>query len=380
MRVLHVVPLLNLDLGGTSQVIPEIANGLARHGVEVEIATMGSENQPDDYLTGARHGNLSSLSTWLWNNVENYDLVHLHAVFSPSISIASRIARRKKIPFVITPHGMLEPWGLTHKAWKKRPYLRFVERATLNAAAGIHALTLNEVEQLRDLKITAPAFIVPNGIHIENFGKLPPTEIFTNLYPQLTGKKILLFMGRIDYKKGLDFLVSAFAKLHREGQANDWCLVVAGPDLVGYRSVIENLVRAENIEPHVVFTGMLAGEVKLAALNAAHLFALPSRSEGFSIAVLEAMAAKLPVVISEACNFPEVAQANAGVVIQSGVDGLSDALGGLFESHESLSSMGERGHQFVSENFTWAAATAKLKSVYADIVANRRIAHTLMTR
>ncbi len=374
MRVLHVVPLLNLNLGGVSQVIPELADGLTKQGVVVEIATMGSENQSKDYLTNARHGNLSSLTKWLWRNVETFDLVHLHAVFSPSISVAGRIARFKKVPYVITPHGMLDSWSLAYKSWKKTPYLKFVERATLDNAAGIHALTAEEKGQIFGLDLRAPVFIIPNGIHVKEFTDLPSAETFTDCYPATKNKKLLLFMGRIDHKKGLDYLISAYAKLRSEGHGADWGVVVAGPDLVGYRAQIENLVRTEKVESAVTFTGMLSGEMKLAALAAAHLFVLPSRSEGFSIAVLEAMAAKCPVIITEACNFPEVGKAEAGIIIKNDADQLSSALAGLFSNSSELRRMGENGCRLVNEKFTWSRSTADLKNVYADILAGRQVA------
>lgn len=391
MRVLHVVPSLDRAQGGPSKVVPELAAALVKQGLSVDIATTtggDEEGIEAEIRVGAcervmpvhgfrrqRSGSYAfswQLREWLRRNVADYDVVHVNGAFSYPPLAASRIARRMKKPYVISPHGMLDVWALRHKAWKKAPYMKLVERQTLTNAAALHALAANEKSSFDALRLNAPAFILPNGIDVEEFAALPAREVFEARCPEVRGKKIVLFLGRIDYKKGLDFLIKAYAQVVRAAAQNSSCLVLAGPDLVGYRATIEELIRAEGIGGDVVFAGMLSGEVKLAALDAADVFVLPSRSEGFSVAVLESLAAGCPVIITEACNFPQVTKAGVGKVIPAGVEPLQQALAEMLSDDQRRLAMGARAKKFVKEEYDWATIAARMCGVYEDILRGHR--------
>lgn len=391
MKVLHVVPSVDPIYGGPSQVVPAITRALVTSGLEVDILTMqlNQNGEAQAGITSAtnsfgvtthsipRSGRGSyaysfMLARWLWHNTHRYDLLHLHTIFAFPTLAASRIARYKRRPYVISPHGMLEPWCLAYKSWKKQPYLRLIEQTTLAQSAALQALTAEEHGNLLALGISASAFILPNGINIKEFDVLPARSEFESVFPQVRGKKILFFMGRIDPKKGLDLLVKAMAQLLRQHSAKDFCLVIAGPDLIGHKSQIERLINDESLSAQVIWTGMLTGRLKLAALNAADVFVLPSRSEGFSVAVLEAMAARCPVVITEATNFSEVSSERAGFVIDTDVEQLSDALTKLLNDESLRRTMGENGHQLVSKLYDWSAIASALKDVYDGVVTRQQ--------
>ncbi|MCP9493192.1 MAG: glycosyltransferase [Pyrinomonadaceae bacterium MAG19_C2-C3] len=390
MRVLHVVPSLNLELGGPSRVVPELTRALAAHDVTTEILTTTCEPGNSANITttctdgvtthGVHVGQYSSfifslaLTKWLWHNAPAYDVLHLHTVFAYPTLIASRIARRLNRPYIVAPHGMLEPWCLSYKAWKKRPYMRLVERRTLGRASSVQALSADEERNIKVLDISRlRTFVLPNGINADDFTVLPEREIFEQAFPQVRGKRIVLFMGRIDPKKGVDLLVRAFARVRQANPAQGTCLVIAGPDLIGYQATIENLVRDAGLQEHVVFTGMLDGELKLAALGSANVFALPSHSEGFSMAILEAMAAGCAVIISEACNFSEVGTAGAGLVIKTNVEDLTHALTRLLADDASRGEMGERGRTLVVESYDWMIIAEKLKTIYGQVISGEAV-------
>lgn len=377
--------------GGPTKTMLGLAPALLKENVSVDIATTndnGAELLQVPLGVAVNHEEVKiyhfpkqdkgsfvfswPLTEWLWQHQRNYDLVHVHSVFSYPTLAASRIARRLNQPYIITPHGMAEPWCLSYKAWKKKPYLRLIEHRTLSRSAALHALVVEEGRNLRALKLRAPTFVLPNGVTPEEFRVLHPRQSFESVYPETRGKRIVLFMGRIDPKKGLDLLIEAFAATLRNESMEDLHLVIAGPDLLGYRATVEKLIKEQNIQHRVTFTGMLSGEIKLAALQAAELFVLPSRSEGFSIAILEALAAGSPVIITRACNFPQVAEARAGKVIPTDAGHLTQALSELLQNEEMRREMGVRGRQLIHEKYNWPVIAAQMSEVYEDILQRRQ--------
>jgi glycosyltransferase involved in cell wall biosynthesis len=393
VRVLHVIPSLAPIYGGPSQLLPRLVRKLSQKGLTVDVAStdangaeslqvpLGQPVEADGLRAYYFHRHWPSwystswpLARWLWREGRNYHLFHITAVFSFPTLAAARIASRLGVPYIVSPQGMLEPWALRYKAWKKGPYFAAVERSSLQRAAGLQALTPNEARQLRNLGLRAPTFVAPNGVDLEEFHELPSRDVFTALYPEVWDRAIVLFMGRLDPKKGLDLLVSAFARMLRTRHPKDVCLVVAGPDLIGYRPALERLIEREQLHEHVVFTGILSGERKRAALAAADVFVLPSRSEGLSVAVLEAMAARCPVIVSRACNMPDVEERGAGVVVgDEDVTALANALAALVGDAGLRCAMGERGSTVVRERFSWSSVATQMAEVYEDIVTGRQV-------
>jgi len=244
----------------------------------------------------------------------------------------------------------LEPWCLNYKALKKRIYAALIQRRILNKAAAIHTITQEEVEHIKAFGVDSPIFTIPNGIDLEEFSELPPREEIEKLYPELQDKKVVLFLGRIHPKKGLDLLARAFGKIARERK--DVHLIIVGPDERGYRSEVERLLVSEGVVEKVTFTGMLTGREKLAALSRADICVIPSYSEVRSIVALEAIICRLPVIITRQCHFPEVAEARAGIVIDSDSAQLAEAMVKLLDNTKLREEMGNNGRRLVMKRFT----------------------------
>lgn len=285
------------------------------------------------------------------------DVLHLHGVWEPVAFAAARAARALGVPYAVAPHGMLDPWSLAQKRWKKRLALALGWRGVLNRAAFLHALNADEADLLGPLRLTAPVEVIPNGVFLEEIEPLPPAEEFGAPRPYV------LFLSRLHMKKGLDVLADAFARLAKVRP--DVSLVVAGPD-GGARADFERRVAAAGVSDRVRLTGPLAGRTKWAALAGAAAFCLPSRQEGFSMAILEALAARVPAVVTDACHFPEVASAGAGRVVA--LDAAAVARG-LAEALDPAAgrAMGAAGRELVEGRFTWAQAAARSLEAYARI-------------
>ncbi|MEO1134667.1 MAG: glycosyltransferase, partial [Cyanobacteria bacterium J06639_1] len=225
MKVLFVTPSLGPVYGGPTKAVLELVQGLTRAGVAVDIVTTTANGRDDlDVPTQAwvdmdgyrvtyfprwkwRDYTLSwSLTQWLFRRVREYDLVHVHSVFAYPVLPAHWASQRDRVPTIRTPHGMLEPWALSYKAWKKRYYYQLLEKPLLDRARAIHALADPEASNIKALDVRSPIVVIPNGIHRPEFEVLPDPEGFFERFPAARHKTLLLFLGRIDPKKGLDIL------------------------------------------------------------------------------------------------------------------------------------------------------------------------------
>ncbi|HEV3109593.1 MAG TPA: glycosyltransferase [Candidatus Binataceae bacterium] len=193
------------------------------------------------------------------------------------------------------------------------------------------------------------------------------------MWPEAAGRKVILFFGRLNFKKGLDILTRAFGQLARKRE--DIVLVIAGPDTEGYGAKVRGWLEDEGVRNRTIFTGMLTGARKNAVLAGATVFVLPSYSENFGIAVVEAMAAGQPVVISRHVNIcREVADAEAGLVVDTDPDKVAQAMETLLDDPALAQRMGRNGKSLVRDRFTWNSAGPKLMELYMRVVSQARAA------
>ncbi len=390
MKILIVSPYLGCNYGGTSKSIIEQFQTLGKlDNITLDLVTTNANvyeklNIPINiwliekfyrvqyFHCWNRHDFIisPSLVNWLFKHIADYDLVHTNTVFAPLISLTNWICRFYKIPYIITPHGMLEPWALSYKAWKKQFYYNLIEKPALQKAKTIHVLTNNEANSIKSLGFENTV-VIPNGIHRQEFEILPDANIFYQQFPTTLNKSLILFLSRIDPKKGLDLLATAFTKVHH--QFPDTHLVIAGLDSIDFLPVVKRYFAQAGCLDNVTFTGMLTGSLKLAALAAASCYVLPSYSEGFSMSVLEGMASGLPCVITTGCNFPEAANNNIAHVVNVNANAIADALIQCFSQPQAAVAMGTRARTFVFQNYTWESSAQGLIQVYKRIINNKSL-------
>jgi glycosyltransferase involved in cell wall biosynthesis len=289
------------------------------------------------------------------------DFAHLHGVWSPVIPAVAAVARRLGVPYALVPHGQLDPWSLAQRRLKKRLALLLWFRRPIARATFLHMLNRDEERLAAPLRLPAPAEIIPNGVFLEEIDPLPPRGTFRAAQPAVGPHPYVLFLSRLHHKKGLDHLADAFALL--APRRRDVHLVVAGPD-DGARAPFEAQVAAAGLAERVHVVGPLYGRDKLAAMVDASCFCLPSRQEGFSIAITEAMACGLPVVISDACHFPEVAECGAGAVVPLDPAAVAAALERLLEDPAAATRRGRAARELVASRFTWPRIAALTIDLY----------------
>ncbi len=378
MRVVHVVESLSPAWGGVSRAVAGMSAAMVRHGLEVEVITTAWKDNGQLWPEGAvvnafRPGPLAwwgfarDMGAAIRRATALADIVHLHGLWHYPQVAASRAALRVQRPYLVSPHGMLDGWALGYKRSRKHLYASLVEWRTLRRAAAIHAVSESEATSVRRLHLNPAVVVVPNGIDASEFGHLPARSALSLRYPAFAGKTILLFLGRLHPIKGLDILAEAFCRVAKV--RDDLVLVIAGPDETGERKKIEARLVGGGARGRYVFTGMLRGAERLAALAGAHLFVLPSYSEGLSVAALEAMASGLPVVLSEASDIPGVKEAGAGFVVPPQVGALGLAIRRLVDDPDLREAMGRRGRHLVLTNYAWDRAAAQMMDVYNGILA-----------
>jgi glycosyltransferase involved in cell wall biosynthesis len=301
-----------------------------------------------------------------------FDLVHFSStLWADTAAVGSRACLGAAVPYVVSPHGILEPWHYAFRGWKKRLHMRLCGRRVLERADAVHAVCSAEAHRLERLGLEGKVACIPPGIDMSEFARLPPRAEAEEQWPVLRGRPVILFLSRLHQKKGLDQLVAAFAELRRH--YDDAVLVLAGPD-DGYRQALVELIDIHGIRRDVVLTGMLKGRERLLAFAAADVFVLPSYAEGLPRVLIEAMACRLPLLITPGCNFPEVPQVDAGLIAQPRASDLADGLRHLFALRGAeREAMGARGRALVQSSYTWDVIARKMVTVYRRTLDARPI-------
>ncbi len=362
MKVLHVISSLSRESGGPSRSAQGLVAGLNRAGVEAWLMTLRRGDEP--WVGDVGH----------FVNGEPFqdavgrirpDIVHIHGIWSLGLHRCAVICRRRQIPYVIAPRGMLEPWSLQQKRLKKRMARWLYQDDDLKNAAALHATAESEAGQFRRLGFANKVIVSPNGVNLpENF----------NSAGHAGEDKRILFVGRMHPKKGVLELVEALSRCFNGSKGlDDWkaelVYTVNGEEEHEYESTIKRRVEELGLADRFIYTGALGDDEKWAAYTRADLFALPTYSENFGIVVAEALWAGVPVVTTKGTPWSELADRKCGWWIDAGVGPLTEALSGAMALTDAeRREMGLRGRSLIEEKYTWEAVVKRLVAGYESIV------------
>jgi glycosyltransferase involved in cell wall biosynthesis len=386
MKVLHAIPSLDPATGGPPMVAISLAAAESNLGCEVQVVSYhfpkGDARLAAALTTVPNIGNvkleylppLTKVERFLARGarrrldsvVEQFDLIHLHGVWDPLIYAVGSLAARHKKPYVFTAHAALYPWAMSQSRLKKKIALAMGYRRMLNGASFLHYLTQDEKRLTANLQLTPPVHVLPNGIFPEEFASLPSKGTFRRAHPEFSDAKLILYLGRLSYTKGLDLLAEAFAIVSK--QFPDARLIIVGPDY-GERARFESQIAQLGIASRVHILGPLFAGDKLAALVDCNCFCLPSRQEGFSVAVTEAMACGAPVVISPECHFPEVQENQAGIVAELNPASVAGGIGSILGDLSAAKVMGQNGRELIQSHFTWPKIAEQMVQKYAEVLS-----------
>lgn len=388
MRILHIIPSLAERSGGPSKAVVEMCRELGRRGHDARIYTTDADgpNALDvplgrsvavggvdiTYFSATRNEYYKvslPMVAAVKANVSHYDVVHIHSLYQFSATVAAHYCRKYGVPYILQPHGTLDPYIYRHHRFRKWPYEALIERRNIRCAAAVHFTSVEEMALAHSLGLGLRGEVVPLGIEIEDDAF--NSEAADSLWPELVGKKIVLFLGRVNFKKGLDTLARAFGEVRR--CRRNVQLVIAGPDNDGYVPRVRRWLADQGVLDATTFTGMVLGERKAALLERADLFVLPSYSENFGIAVVEAMAAGLPVVISNRVNiWREIDAAGAGLVVNTDAGEVANAVLALLDSPPIAKEMGARGRRLARDRFSWRTAGERLIQLYERVLSEAK--------
>ena len=301
--------------------------------------------------------------------LERVDIVHTQMPFVYPTQAAARLAIAHGAPLFYSQRGVFDPARLQFRSWKKSLYIRLVERPIMRRATGLVALTPDEVTSFRAVGVETPVHLVPNGINVERFRRVPRAGSLGQMGIS-EGHTVILFLARLHQTKGLDLLVDAFVRIAEEHPAS--VLVLAGHDEQGLLPGLRERIAAAGLTTRVITPGIVTGEQKLDLLARADLFALPSIGEGLSMAVLESLASGTPVVLSRECNLPIVETAGAGAIVSRTVDDFARALGRFLGDSALRQSAGERAYALARDEFGWQPILDRLEEVYASALTPRK--------
>jgi glycosyltransferase involved in cell wall biosynthesis len=389
VKILHVIPSISPARGGTSRAIIDMVHAAIDRGIDIEIVTTNDDGEhlldmplcqrvlydriPTYFfprfspsIPAVREFAFSgSFTTWLFQHIHSYDAIHVHALFSYTSTAAMAIARLKKVPYLLTPHGLLCEWSLQQSRQRKQAYFKLIECANLDRAHAVHLTCQQEQDDLLSLKLRSPTFILPLALtkipaQIPDAAKLLRKSLGCPI-----DEPIILFLSRLHYKKGLDYLIPALGKL----RDRRFTFIIAGNGTPAYEAEIQALLLAAGIEDRTHLVGFVEGDHKQLLIQGSNLFALTSHSENFGISVLEALVVGTPVLVTPGVGLATVVRdRNLGYVADLSIDAITLALDRYLTDPDRAIQMGLQARQFTSEYYNWERIAAELIDVYQSII------------
>ncbi len=389
MKILQIVPSVSLVYGGPSQMVLGLSKALADAGIELTLITTntnGDQGQPpldvplqtpikqNGYeiiyfrcYPFRRYKFSLDLLHWLINHISEYDLAHIHALFSPLSTAAATIARWKGLPYILRPLGTLDPADLRKKKQLKILYGHLLEKPNLAAAAAIHFTSQKERDVSYRFGVKTNDLVVPLGVALTH--PLPTLGVTRQNLGISAAQPLLLFMSRIEPKKGLDLLLPALETLLNQGFNFHFVLAGANPQDKKYADQIQTKIKNSPLHNQTTITGFVEGEMKLGLLQDADLFVLPSYYENFGIAVVEAMAFATSVVISnQVYIWQEIENNKAGWICNCTQEDLIAQLKLALNNQAQIKQRGLNAAKLVAQKYSWQAIARQMIQVYCWLV------------
>jgi len=368
MNILHVIPSLYKHHGGPPRATVELLGALQSRGIQVTLLTtcgkaesIETKSLPFQVVQfqgsyGERWGIAKGLAKWLSQNIQSFDLVHIHSFFSYTSLVAAQMAHKHKRLFIIRPAGVLDGFCFKQKPIRKQLYFHLFGKSILERAEAVQCTSVFEEKEIGRLNVRAKCKVIPLATNIQKLD-----------LDKKTSKNTVLYLSRLHPDKGLDILLRAFAFLF--AKQSDIKLKLAGSGEKGFTKTLREEVTRLGISKRVEFLGFVEGGAKRQAFSDASVFVLPSRHENFGISVVEAMACGLPVIVSNQVGVSDViARERCGLVLDLEAAQFSEAIGKLFSNPNEAETMGKRGEAVVNRLFRWPQVSETLHKLYKDIL------------
>lgn len=382
---LHVITGLWKHTGGPAETVPTLCSSLVADGSRTALATLRGDMADTVAKAAAAGVNVQifpptirhtvwysrSLHARLPALIADHDVVHAHAMWQAPGWLACAEARRQGRPIVISPRGSLLPQRLAKSRLKKQLASLLFDRRNVGGAAAMHATSHEEAISIRAFGYQGPLAVIPNGVEVPSDTDLALSMAaepdFRSRFPETTGKRVLLFLSRIEPTKGVVSLAHVWGKI--APRHTDWHLVIAGPDERNHVREVRRILDAHGASRRTSVAGPLYTTERDQAFAACELFVLPTRSENFGMAIGESLARSRPVITTVGAPWPGLQDHECGWWIPHGEDALEHALDeALSLPASTLGRMGARGREWMQRDYAWPAIAARMHSVYRWLV------------
>jgi len=368
-EIIHILPAFDLKASGPSYLVLRLCESIISSGMQITLVTL-------DWLHGSkspvfvkrfpialgpkRLGRSPLMLRWLIEKVKNEKtkIIHNHGLWTMPNIYSGYLRTKGDVKLVISPHGTMSEWTRNYHRWRKWIMWHLGgQKKAIDVADAFHATAEDEYHDIRRIGCKQPVAIIPSGIDIPPLIKCPSKS-----------RRIVLFLGRIHKKKGIDLLLKAWSVI--EGQFQQWDLIISGPNDQGYLSQYQSLASKLALK-RVQFIGPLYDEDKLNMYRKASIYVLPTHSENFGITVAESLAAGTPVIVTKGAPWSGVIKNNAGWWIDIGIEPLVECLKqALSLSEEQLIEMGKNGREWMIRDYSWETIGKKMIDFYNWLLNN----------
>ena len=368
MKILQSIWSLASENGGPTRSTIGLSKALARAGAEVMLVSHVPGKVPlmeqDDlrecgvqFREGRGNGVFTAYrDSCLMMDEFRPDIVHLQGLWKMSTHAMNAVASKQGVPIVISPRGMLDPWALSVKKWKKKLGMFLYQHDDLKKARAFHAASGAEAEHIRDFGLDQPIITAPNGVNLPDVLPLRTTG-------DSKRERTALFLSRLHPGKGLMLLAEAWAEINPKG----WRMLVVGPDGHGHGEDVKRRLRELGMTDHWTFRGEVGDVEKWRIYRSADLFIHPSASENFGLSIAEALAAGVPVITTKGCPWSEI-QGSCGWWIDRNRDALASAMReAIALTDDQRYSMGAKGHRLIQQKYTWPAIANQMVKGYESL-------------
>lgn len=365
----HVISSIDTSTGGPARSVTHLIDGITKVNNDVILSLhtgktespiltdFDSQNINLQFYDYNHFGGLKYLKKSLLK--QNVEIFHGHGLWQMPVKQMVAYAIKHRIPYIITPRGMLEPWSLSQGALKKKVALKLYQYKDLSQAACIHATAQMEADQIRKLGLKNPIAVISNGINMEEF---PDYE------KQRNRKRKVLFLSRIHHKKGIELLIQAWKELDKS-IINNWEVEIVGNGESEYINSLKKLIKQFSLEKSIKISKPVFGEAKIKKYQSADVFVLPTYSENFGIVVAEALALKVPVITTKGTPWEDLETYNCGQWIDIGKDPLKQSLRHMLsKSAKELSELGENGRTLIKNKYSMTSVATQMTHLYQWIL------------
>ncbi|MFD2543286.1 glycosyltransferase [Lacinutrix gracilariae] len=377
MKVYHVITSIDITTGGPARSVTYLIAAMLEldNTLQIELDTLKSKTPIITTFNTANSAirfhafkklqrSKSLVSSLLQSQVS---LFHGHGVWQMPVHQMAKVARKKEVPYIITPRGMLEPWALTQGKLKKQLALKLFQYKDLEKATCLHATAPMEVESIRALGLKNPVAMIPNGVNISQFPEKIPNKA--------NNPKRMLFLSRIHVKKGIENLIEAWQQVDANLK-QDWVIDIYGNGDPIYIKNLKARIKAANLEHQITIKSPVFDDQKTKIFREASVFVLPTYSENFGIVVAEALASYTPVITTTGAPWQELNTHNCGQWVEVGVTSLVNALNNMMEkSPKDLLQMGVNGRELIEQKYSMHAVAKQMLELYDWILNNNNKPH-----